>query len=37
MGKRPLLRLFESATDEEYLSKSDGFSAYRLPFDGGLS
>ena len=27
----------ESATGEEYLSKSEGFSAYRLPFQGALS
>jgi hypothetical protein len=32
-----LLPLFESATGGEYLSKSEGFSAYRLPFQGGLS
>jgi hypothetical protein len=31
-----LLPLFESATGSEYLSKSEGFSAYRLPFQGGL-
>jgi hypothetical protein len=31
-----LLPLFESATGSEYLSKSEGFSAYQLPFQGGL-
>jgi len=30
-----LLPMAESATDKEYLSKSAGISAHRLPFCGG--
>jgi hypothetical protein len=33
----PFLALSESATSREYLSKSEGFSAYRLPFREGLA
>jgi hypothetical protein len=34
--KRLVCRGSESATGEEYLSKSEGFSACQLPFHGGL-